>query len=59
MFILQLKQVFPLPPPFSYPISLDTIQTTPNDPLEVLVEPITRSRAKKIKDVFIGLIQSI
>jgi hypothetical protein len=31
------------------------VQTTPNDPLEVPVGPITRLRAKKLKDTSIGL----
>jgi hypothetical protein len=35
------------------------IQTTPRDPLEVLVWSITISRAKKLKDVFNGFIQGI
>jgi hypothetical protein len=30
----------------------NTIQITPNNPLEVLVRPITRSMAKKLKYVF-------
>jgi len=34
----------------------DTIQDTPKNPLEVLVGPITRSRAKKLKDAYNGLI---
>jgi len=34
----------------------DMIQTTLNDPLEALKEPITRSRQKKLKDAFNKLI---
>jgi len=31
------------------------IQATPRDPLEVLVGPMTRLRAKRFKEVFNGL----
>jgi hypothetical protein len=34
-------------------------QASPKDPLEVSIGLITRSRAKKIKDAFNGLIQDI
>jgi hypothetical protein len=34
----------------------DAIQITPNDPLEIPVWPITRARAKKLKDIFNGFI---
>ena len=37
----------------------DTIQTTLNDPLEALKEPIIRSRQKKLKDAFNELIHSV
>jgi hypothetical protein len=37
----------------------NAIQTTPKDPLEVLVGSITRSRSKKLKDTFNELIQNI
>jgi len=34
----------------------DMVKTTPNDSLEVSIRPITRSRAKKLKDTINGLI---
>jgi len=34
----------------------DMVKTTPNDSLEVLIRPIIRSRAKKLKDTINGLI---
>jgi len=34
----------------------DAIQITLNDPLEIPVGPITRSRANKLKDIFNGFI---
>ena len=34
----------------------DAIQITLNDPLEILVRSITRSRAKKLKYIFNGFI---
>jgi hypothetical protein len=33
----------------------DMIQATPKDPLEVLVGPVTRFRAKRFKEAFNGL----
>ena len=35
----------------------DMIKTTPKDPLQVLIEPIIRSMAEKLKDAFNKLIK--
>ena len=37
----------------------DTIKTTPKDPLQVPIRPITRSKVKKLKNTFNELIQKI
>jgi hypothetical protein len=34
----------------------DTIKTTPKDPLQVPIRPITRSKVKKLKNTFNELI---
>jgi len=37
--------------------TVDVIQATPRDPLEVLVGPMTRHRAKRFKNAFDRLLQ--